>query len=313
MSIDVKALFDAEPKSPLYVAINRVLVKNDPNLMSMMKQASSKMCLTTALTPGFRGFDLMRQSGACPMGMRWGASTDMGQDLSHIWIDQITYWEKWEDHENFHETFEDVVVDTCARCGEVLLEGPEEPIFRVVHSSLPKLVSQNQWLRKQAEGNAAGYAIDSGKTVTVMATHKIKPGAEAEFEEAEMQTLEKLKETTGMVGYMILKRIGQSTLGSGHATVESMLEDLKDSSGSKLKRTAEVWEGYTVPAEYLVMVEWESLCDAQGGMPHVNVKPELLFIHGPKVLNNCLQMPTVRMSTSMFREQTYREVLNQAG
>jgi len=64
MSIDVKALFDAEPKSPLYVAINRVLVKNDPNLMSMMKQASSKMCLTTALTPGFRGFDLMRQSGA---------------------------------------------------------------------------------------------------------------------------------------------------------------------------------------------------------------------------------------------------------
>ena len=58
--MDTKVLFDAEPKSPLYVAINKVLVKNDPNLMSMMKQASSKMCLATALTPGFRGFDLMR-------------------------------------------------------------------------------------------------------------------------------------------------------------------------------------------------------------------------------------------------------------
>ena len=113
-----------------------------------------------------------------------------------------------------------------------------------------------------------------------------------------------------MVGCQILKRIGLSTLGSGHATVESLLEKLKNSTGSKLQRTADVWEGYTVPAEYLVMVEWESLRDAQGGMPHVNVKPELLFIHGPKVLNNCLHMPNVRLADSMFREQTYREILN---
>lgn len=310
MSIDVKALFDAEPASPLYVAINRVLVQNDPNLMSMMKQASSKMCLTTALTPGFKGFDLMKQRGSCPMGMRWGANTDMGEGLSHIWIDQITYWDSWEAHENFHETFEDVVVDTCAKCGNVLLDGPEEPIFRVVHSDLPKLVSNNQWLQRNAQGKADGYAIDSGETVTVMAEHIIKPGAEAAFEEGEIQTLTGLKETAGMVGFQILKRIGISTLGSGHATTESLMEDLKDSSGSKLKRTAEVWEGYTIPAQYLVMVEWENMQMAQRGMPHVNVKPSLLFTHGPKVLDNCLRMPSVRISDSMFREQTYREVLN---
>ena len=312
MSLDIKALFDAEPQSPLYVAINRVLIKNDPNLMSMMKQASSKMCLSTALTPGFRGFDLMKQLGSCPMGMRWGASSDMGDQLSHIWIDQFTYWDSWQDHENFHETFEDVVIDTCAKCGEVLLEGPEEPVYRVVHSDLPKLISMNQWLQRSQGGDTAGFAVDSGKSVTVMATHRIKPGKEEEFEQAEIQTMTMLKESTGMLGFQILKRIGQSTLGSGHATVESMLEDLKDSSGSKLKRTAEVWEGYTIPAEYLVMVEWESLEAAQGNMPHVNVKPEILFVHGPKVLDNCLQMPTVRMADSMFREQTYREVLNNA-
>ena len=310
MSIDVKKLFEAEPKSPLYVAINRVLVKNDPNLMRMMKQASSKMCLTTALTPGFKGFDLMKQLGACPMGMRWGASTDMGDQLSHIWIDQITYWDSWQAHENFHETFEDVVVNTCAKCGDVLLEGPEEPVFRVVHSDLPKLVSMNQWLKKSADGKTDGYAIDTGETVTVMATHRIRPGKEAEFEAGEIATMEMLKESTGMIGFQILKRIGLSTLGSGHATVESMMEDLKDSSGSKLKRTADVWEGYTIPAEYLVMVEWESLQYAQGNMPHVNVKPDILFVHGPKVLDNCLHMPNVRMADSMFREQTYREVLN---
>ena len=312
MNKQIKKLFDAEPKSPLYVAINRVLVKNDPNLMRMMKQASSKMCLTTALTPGFSGFDLMRQRGTCPMGMRWDASMDMGETLSHIWIDQITYWDSWESHENFHETFEDVVVDTCARCGDMLLDGPEEPVYRIVASDLPKLLSWNQWTRKHAQGHSDGYAVDSGETVRVMAEHIIRPGKEAEFEAGEIETLDKLKETTGMLGYQILKQIGMSTLGSGHATVECMMEDLKDSSGSKLKRTAEVWEGFPTPPRYLVMVEWESMQMAQGGMPHVNVKPELLFIHGPKVLDNCLRMPTVRIADSMFREQTYREILNKA-
>jgi sulfur oxygenase/reductase len=307
--MNIKQLFDAEPGSLLYVAINRVLVKNDPDLMRMMKQASSKMCLTTALTPGFKGFDLMKQLGACPMGMRWGASTDMGDQLSHIWIDQITYWDSWEAHENFHETFEDVVVDTYAKCGDVLLEGPEEPVFRVVHSDLPKLISNNQWLQKSVDGKSAGYAIDTGNTVTVMATHRVRPGKEEEFEAGEIATMEMLKESTGMIGFQILKRIGLSTLGSGHATVESLMENLKDSSGSKLKRTAEVWEGYTIPAEYLVMVEWENLQYAQSNMPHVNVKPDILFVHGPKVLDNCLHMPNVRMADSMFKEQTYREIL----
>ena len=310
MTLNIKQLFDAEPESPLYVAVNRVLVKNDPNLMSMMKQASSKMCLATALTPGFSGFDLMKQLGSCPMGMRWGAETDMSSELSHIWIDQITYWDSWQAHENFHEMFEDVVVDSCAKCGDVLLEGPEEPVYRIVHSDLPSLISFNQWMTKSQAGEAQGYAIDSGKTVTVIAEHIVRPDKESEFEEGEIATMDKLKETNGMLGYQILKQVGISSLGSGHATVESIMADMKDSSGSKLKRTAEVWEGYSIPARYLVMVEWDSLCVAQGGMPHVNVKPELLFIHGPKVLDNCLRMPTVRIANSMFREQTNRDILN---
>lgn len=306
-----KALFDAEPESPLYVAINRVYVQNDPNLMRMMKQASAKMCLATALTPGFSGFDLMKQVGACPMGMRWAASSDMRHELSHIWIDQITYWDSWEAHENFHETFEDVVVETCARCGDVLLDGPEEPVYRIIKSDLPKLISKNQMLKRgfDRSGDTSGYALDSGETVTVMASHIIRPGKEAEFEEGEVQVMEMLKETSGVIGYQILKRIGMSTLGSAHATVESMLEDMKDSSGSKLKRTAEVWEGYTIPAQYLVMVEFDSLMAAQRGMPHVNVKPEILFVHGSKVFDNCIRLPSVYISDSMFTEQSYREIL----
>ncbi len=308
----LKKLFEAEPKSPLYVAINRVLVKNDPHLMSMMKQASSKMCLATALTPGYKGFDLMKQLGACPMGMRWDAQSDMSNTLSHIWVDQFTYWDNWRDHEIFHETFEDVVVDACAKCGEVLLDGPEEPVYRIVHSDLPKLVSKTQMLKRgfENDGNTDGYAMNSYETVTVMANHTIKPGAEDEFEQGEIEVMNGLKETSGVLGFQILKRIGFCSLGSGHATVASMMEDMKDSSGSKLKSTTDIWDGYTLPAQYLVMVEFDSLHAAQIGMPHVNVKPELLFTHGPKVFDNCLRLPSVYISNSMFTEQTYREVLN---
>jgi sulfur oxygenase/reductase len=170
----------------------------------------------------------------------------------------------------------------------------------------------NQWLRKSAAGKSGGFAVDSGQSVAVMATHRVRPGGEEAFEAGEVATLDMLKESTGMVGYQILKRIGISTLGSGHATVESLSQKLKAIPGSKLERTADVWEGYPLPAEYLVVVEWESLGDARGGMPHVNVKPELLLIHGPKVLDNCLQLPAVRMADSMFREQTYREILYQS-
>ena len=311
MNIDLKALFDAEPASPLYVAVNRVLVRNDPDLMRMMKEASSKMCLATALTPGFRGFDLLKQVGTCPMGMRWAASSDMRAELSHVWIDQFTYWDSWQAHEAFHETFEDVVVDSCAKCGSMLLDGPEEPVFRIVKSGLPKLISKNQMLKRGFEnhGDTSGYALDSGESVTVLARHQVRPGKESEFEDGEIQTMEMLKETSGVLGYQILKRIGISTLGSGHATVESLMEDLKDSSGTKLKRAAEVWEGYSLPPEYLVMVEFEDLKSAQGGMPHVNVKPEILFVHGTKVLNNCTQIASVKISESMLREHSYREIL----
>jgi sulfur oxygenase/reductase len=68
-------------------------------------------------------------------------------------------------------------------------------------------------------------------------------------------------------------------------------------------------EGYLLPAKYLVMVAFESLAMAQGSMTYVNLKPEILVMHGPKVLNNCIQVPSVRISKTMFKDCTYREVL----
>jgi sulfur oxygenase/reductase len=111
------------------------------------------------------------------------------------------------------------------------------------------------------------------------------------------------------IGYHRLVRVGPRHLGSHHhrrppiqgkeGVVDKPIRDGFDKS----------WEGYSLPAKYLLMVEFESLAMAQGSMPYVNVKPEILFVHGPKVLNNCIQVPSVRISETMFKDHNYREVL----
>jgi sulfur oxygenase/reductase len=69
------------------------------------------------------------------------------------------------------------------------------------------------------------------------------------------------------------------------------------------------WEDYSLPDKYLVMVEFESLAMAQGSMAYVNLKPEILFAHGPKVLNNCIRVLSVQISKTLFKDHNYREVL----
>jgi hypothetical protein len=85
------------------------------------------------------------------------------------------------------------------------------------------------------------------------------------------------------IGYHRLVPVGPRHLGSHHhrrppiqgkeGVVDKPIRDGFDKS----------WEGYSLPAKYLLMVEFESLAMAPGSMPYVNVKPEILFVHGPKV------------------------------
>jgi hypothetical protein len=69
------------------------------------------------------------------------------------------------------------------------------------------------------------------------------------------------------------------------------------------------WESSILPAKYLVMVEFESLAMVQGSMAYINLKPEILFAHSPKVLSNCVRVPSVQISKTMFKEHNYRDVL----
>ena len=214
------------------------------------------MCLATA-DAGIPRFDLMRQRGSCPMGMRWAASSDMSDELSHIWIDQFTYG-TLAGHENFHETFEDVVVESCAKCGGMLLDGPRNR--STASSKRPAEADfeepDDETGFRQQRRHAMVTRWTPGRR-HVIATHT-SPGKGGRVRGGRDQTMEMLKETAGVVGYQILKRVGLSTLGSGPRDRRIADGGPQDSSGSKLRRTAEVWEGYTIPAEYLTMVEFET-------------------------------------------------------
>jgi hypothetical protein len=48
------------------------------------------------------------------------------------------------------------------------------------------------------------------------------------------------------------------------------------------------------------MVEFETVADAQGSMPHVNGRPDILAVHGPKLLDNCLRVPGVTLSETLM-------------
>jgi hypothetical protein len=98
------------------------------------------------------------------------------------------------------------------------------------------------------------------------------------------------------IGYHRLVRVGPQRLGSHHhrrppiqgkeGVVDEPTRDGFDKS----------WEGIYPSRQILVMVEFESLAMAQGSMAYVNIKPEILVVHGPNVLNNCIQVPTGRIS-----------------
>jgi sulfur oxygenase/reductase len=47
-------------------------------------------------------------------------------------------------------------------------------------------------------------------------------------------------------------------------------------------------------------------------MAYINLKSEILFAHGPKVLNNCIRVPSVQILKTMFKDHNYREVLYSA-
>ena len=63
------------------------------------------------------------------------------------------------------------------------------------------------------------------------------------------------------------------------------------------------WEGDAHPPKYPAGWSSSRAWPWHGAvLPYVNVKPAILFVHGPKALSNWIQVPSVRISETMFKD-----------
>src|SRR6056297_305626 len=133
-----------EDESPIHVAINMSKVRNDERSRELMGSIGPKVCITTAESPGFVGFQANLQVGALPMAGRWGGAEVRMDDLNPIRNWQYTMWNHYDDHDQFHEDQFDRIFELCTGCTEMVVEGPWEPVYAVIAARMPRIKAMSQ-------------------------------------------------------------------------------------------------------------------------------------------------------------------------
>jgi sulfur oxygenase/reductase len=139
--------------------------------------------------------------------------------------------------------------------------------------------------------------------VIAVGEHKIKEGCDQQFEGGAEKTLRELKENaSGMIGWAILKKIGDSGLGPMQFTPPYLweaLETLGANPPSRLLTNYGEWGkdyyGVAVPhrghPEYLVHMEWENPDMLNFGLALTAVNPRIRQTHDEGVMVHLAQVP----------------------
>jgi sulfur oxygenase/reductase len=200
-----------EPDSPIYLALNMSKVANNEESFRLMHKVGPKVCITTATHPGFVGFQANIQTGILPLAGRYGGGkVHMEKELNPIRNYQYTMWKKWQDHDEFHEQQFDRIFELCGSCLSMVVEGPWEPIYRLVKAKMSPIRSMGQItdLGVDMQNRKEFVRFATPRRSVAMAEHTVMPGKERKFEQGAIATMEALSDSTGFLGYMILKQIG---------------------------------------------------------------------------------------------------------
>ena len=140
----------------------------------------------------------------------------MEKELNPLRNYQYTMWKKWQDHDDFHLTRFNRVFELCGSCLSMVIEGPWEPVYRVVKAKMSKVRSMGQitGLAEDLQQKKEFVRFATPMRTVALAPHTVQPGQEAAFEKGAVETMEALSDSTGFLGYMILKQIGVCALGS---------------------------------------------------------------------------------------------------
>ncbi|MBK1733262.1 sulfur oxidation protein [Thiococcus pfennigii] len=302
------------------LAINQAAIANAPESFEKMQRVGPKVCLTTANEPGFLGFHAFLQTGAHPLGGRFGAAKLINADsmeavmesplnlrLDPLNLWQYTVWEDAEAHERMHYEQYERIFELCAGCLDMVVDGPWEPVYRILEEDMPRLMGMTdvprimgQAMAQQQQPPKIRLAM---KRLVALGEHYVKEGGEQAFTDGVVRTLEKLKENApGMIGWMLLEKQGESALSTFQLAPPAFWECLETLGANppESRRTnyGEFGKDYNTPPipiggpkQYLVHTEWESPDTLLFGLTLTGVNPELRRIHDEGVMAHLARLP----------------------
>lgn len=304
-----------KPESPIYLALNMSKVANDEESFRIMKKVGPRVCITTATHPGFVGFQANIQTGILPLAGRYGGGKiHMEKELNPIRNYQYTMWKKWEDHDEFHAQQFARIFELCGSCLGMVIEGPWEPVYTIVKARMAPVRSMGQI------ADLAGDILQKKEFVrfttptrcVAIAEHTVMPGKEKAFEKGAIETMEALSDSTGFLGYMILKQMGVCALGSFMLDPTSMAETLQTLGANPPKDPKPLFktrDAMPSPPEYLIHSEWDATEMAQLGFAKVLVNHNIRKIHDDGVMAHLIRGPYIMFFQPMMEEPSWRSLL----
>ncbi|MCF8563412.1 sulfur oxygenase reductase family protein [Alicyclobacillus tolerans] len=300
-----------------YLAISKAKVTNAKESFAAFESVGPKVCMVTANHHGFLGFQNHVQVGVYPMGGRFGGTKmDMHKELNPIGILQYTFWKRWEDHEEMHNEYFDSIFRLCSRCLGMVVEGPWEDVYEIVHHNMPTAMGITDVPAQLGAAFLAGQEMPPvllpyGQRVMAHGTHAVIPSMEKEFEQAVADTMEQFKKAPGFLGYMLLKQIGASAIGSFQLRpdgIHQALETLGDNPPSEKEGNFSLIQAERKPTEYIVHMEWADQQSAMFGISRVAINYETRKVHD-RVLATLVQGPYVTIWNPMMEDTSWRDYL----
>ncbi len=308
-------------KSNPIIAINTSKIVNRPESYETMMKVGPRVCITTASHPGFLGFEQLIQTGIHPMAGRYGGgAVDMRETLNPIGMFQYTVWKDVHSHEEMHHDNFREIYKLCSSCLDMVVEGPWEPLYEVVESDLPQIMSMSDVPQVMGEAFAKNepvpkVALAAQRTVA-LGDHWVMHGHEEDFEKGAIETIKKMKQDVpGMVGWMVLKQLGVSAIGSFQLDPEGMLKATLGANPPEYNTNYgdEVHDKPPIPAQtpsqYFVHMEWEPPAYAHMGIGYAMVDYELRQIHNNGVLAHLDRGPYYQFFAPMMEQGLWRRHL----
>ena len=301
--------------SPIYLALNMSKVLNNEKSFNLMDKVGPRVCITTATHPGFVGFMANIQTGILPLAGRYGGgSIHMEETLNPLRNYQYTMWKHWQDHDEFHEQQFDRIFELCISCLRMVVEGPWEPVYSVVKAQMAPIRSMGQIadLGNEFIKQNDFIRFATPQRCVAIGEHTVVPGKEKAFVEGAIKTMEALSDSTGFLGYMILKQIGVCALGSFMLDPVAMAETLQTLGANPPRNPKPLFktlDAVPIPPEYLIHSEWDAPEMAQMGFGKVLANHSIRKIHDEGVMAHLIRGPYNMFFQPMMEESGWRSFL----